>query len=322
VADSDPEIRDLGAHFRSDVLAGLSQRQKVIPARWFYDWKGSELFEAITDLPEYYPTRTEIGILRSCLGNVADRVGPGRVVVEPGAGSVTKTPLLLEAVAPSAFVPVDISGDFLREASEGLRQRFAGLPVLPVEADFTHPFALPAEAGHAPRLGFFPGSTIGNMEPWAATDLLRSLRHALGEEAMLLIGMDLNKERDRLIAAYDDAQGVTAAFNLNLAARINRELHGTLPLDALAHRAVWNPARSRIEMHLEATRPIAFAVCGRSFAMQAGETIHTENSHKYSRESADLLLLAGGWEPVAHYADDERLFMVVLAKAISRDMTA
>ncbi|MBM3595167.1 MAG: L-histidine N(alpha)-methyltransferase, partial [Alphaproteobacteria bacterium] len=269
VADRDPNIRDLGAQFRNDVLAGLSQRQKVIPARWIYDWKGSELFEAITDLREYYPTRTEIGILRSCLGDVAERVGPGRVVVEPGAGSVVKTPLLLEAVAPSAFVPVDISGDFLRDASDGLRRQFPGLPILPVEADFSHPFALPPKAGEAPRLGFFPGSTIGNMEPWAASDLLRSLRHALGDDAMLLIGMDLIKERDRLIAAYDDAKGVTAAFNLNLAARVNRELDGTLPLDALAHRAVWNAARARIEMHLVARQSIAFEVSGRRFSMEA-----------------------------------------------------
>lgn len=326
MADRDPELQtgehDLAARFRHDVLAGLAQHRKAIPARWFYDRRGSELFEAITELPEYYPTRTEIGILEGCLGDVAERVGQGRVVVEPGAGSVTKTPLLLDAVTPSVYVPVDISGDFLRESSAGLQRRFPALPVLPVEADFTHPFALSAETGGAPRLGFFPGSTIGNMEPAPATDLLRSLRHALGEDAMLLIGIDLIKDRQRLLAAYDDAQGVTAAFNRNLAARINRELEGTIPLDALAHRAVWNEQRARIEMHLEVTRPISFEVCGQSFAMHQGETIHTENSHKYSQASANLLLLAGGWEPLAHYRDDEALFMVVLARAILPEMTA
>lgn len=326
MADSDPvllaDAHDLAAQFRQDVLAGLSQRQKVIPARWFYDRRGSELFEAITGLPEYYLTRTEIGILEACLDDVAAHVGPGRAVVEPGAGSAAKTPLLLEAVSPSAYVPVDISGDFLREASAQLRQRFPGLPVLPVEADFTHPFALSGEANTAARLGFFPGSTIGNMEPAAATDLLRALRHALGEDAMLLIGMDLIKDRSRLLAAYDDAQGVTAAFNLNLAERINRELNGTIPLDALEHKAVWNEARARIEMHLEATRPISFEVGGQAYAMQAGETIHTENSHKYSQDSGNLLLLAGGWEPLAHYRDADALFMVVLARANARAMTA
>ncbi len=147
MADSDPVSQDLAARFRQDVLAGLAQRSKAIPARWFYDRRGSELFEAITALPEYYPTRTEIGILQSCVGDVAERVGPGRVVVEPGAGSVSKTPLLLDAVAPSAYVPVDISGDYLRESSAGLQKRFPALPVLPVEADFTHPFALPADTG-------------------------------------------------------------------------------------------------------------------------------------------------------------------------------
>lgn len=326
MADSDPGLHaaghDLFAQFRRDVLAGLSQRCKVVPARWFYDRRGSELFEAITGLPEYYPTRTEIGILESCLVDVAARVGRGRVVVEPGAGSATKTPLLIEAVSPSVYVPVDISGEYLRDSSAALQQRFRALPVLPVEADFTHPFALPARAGGAARLGFFPGSTIGNMEPAAATDLLRSLHHALGEDAMLLIGMDLIKDRDTLLAAYDDAQGVTAAFNLNLAERINRELGGTIPIAALTHRAVWNEPRARIEMHLEATRAIGFGVCGHYFSMAAGETIHTENSHKYSQESANLLLLAGGWDPIAHYRDPDDLFMVVLAQAILPDMTA
>lgn len=326
MADSDPHLlaagHDLAEQFRRDVLAGLSQQPKVIPARWFYDRRGSELFEEITRLPEYYPTRTEVGILRGSLDDVAMRVGRGRVVVEPGAGSATKTPLLLDAIAPTAYVPVDISGEYLRDSSAALQRRFPDLPVLPVEADFTHPFALPAQAGGAPRLGFFPGSTIGNMEPAQATDLLRALRHALGDNAMLLIGMDRIKDPDVLIAAYDDGQGVTAAFNLNLAERINRELDGTLPLDALTHRAVWNDARARIEMHLVAKRPVSFRICEHSFAMAAGETIHTENSHKYSRESADLLLRAGGWEPLAHYRDEDSLFMVVLARAISRDMTA
>ena len=326
MAERDPGLSkaapDLAAQFRRDVLEGLSRKNKVIPARWFYDRRGSELFEAITALPEYYPTRTEVGIFQSSMSQVAAEVGPGRAVVEFGAGSMAKTPLLLDAIAPSAYVPVDISGEFLRDGCAALEARYPDLPVIPVEADFTHPFALPAEAGHGARLGFFPGSTIGNMAPAPAVDLLRAMRQTLGDDAMLLIGMDLIKDRERLIAAYDDAAGVTADFNLNLAERINRELGGTIPLDALAHRAMWNERLARIEMHLEAVRDIIFEVCGHSFEMTAGETIHTENSHKYSRESADLLLLAGGWEPVAHHVDDDRLFMVVLAGAILQGRTA
>ncbi len=313
---------DLAAQFQQNVLAGLSQPQKAIPARWFYDRRGSELFEEITRLPEYYPTRTEIGIFEGCMGEVAARAGPGRVVVEFGAGSMTKTPLVLDAMAPAAYVPVDISGEFLHESSASLEARYPDMPVLPVEADFLHPFPLLAEAGHGARLGFFPGSTIGNMEPAPAVDLLRAMHETLGSEAMLLIGMDLIKDRQILLAAYDDAAGVTATFNRNLAERINRELGGTIPLDAVVHRAVWNEPLARIEMHLVATRDFAFEVCGQAFAMAAGETIHTENSHKYSPESASLLLLAGGWEPLARYQDDERLFMVVLARAILPGLTA
>jgi L-histidine N-alpha-methyltransferase len=313
---------DLAEQFRCEVLTGLSQTRKVIPARWFYDRRGSELFEQITDLPEYYPTRTEIGILRGCGPDVAEQVGPGRVVVEFGAGSTAKTPLLLDCIAPSAYVPIDISGDFLRDSCAGLEQRYPGLPIMPIEADFMQRVSIPVEDGVGGMLGFFPGSTIGNMRPAPAVDLLRSMRETLGDGSMLLIGMDRIKDRERLHAAYDDAAGVTAAFNLNVAQRINRELGGTIPLDGLAHEAVWNDRLARIEMHLKATRPISFEICGKAFAMDAGETIHTENSHKYSRRSGNLLLLAGGWEPVAHYTDEEDLFMVVLARAISHDMTA
>jgi L-histidine N-alpha-methyltransferase len=306
-------VRDtLQAQFRRDVLAGLAQERKAIPARWFYDHRGSQLFEQITLLPEYYPTRAEVAILRSRMGDIAHEVGAGRSVVEFGAGSATKTPLLLDHIAPSAYVAIDISGAFLRESCEVLAERFPGLPILPVEADFTLPVEMPHEiAGHR-RLGFFPGSTIGNLVPDAAVDLLRAMRETLGEGSMLLIGMDRIKQQAVLIDAYNDAAGVTAAFNLNLAERINRELDGTIPVEALAHHAVWNDARARIEMHLEAVRDIAFHVCGRRFTMRAGETIHTENSHKYDSRSAATLLLASGWEPVQDYGDDS--FMVILAR--------
>jgi L-histidine N-alpha-methyltransferase len=312
----------LQAQFRRDVLAGLSQSTKAIPARWFYDHRGSELFEQITELAEYYPTRTEVGILTESCAEIGEAVGPGRVVVEFGAGSATKTPLLLDSIAPAGYVPVDISGDFLRESCVPLEQRYPGLPIHPLEADFSAPAQIPAALSHHPRLGFFPGSTIGNMEPIAATDLLRTMRATLGEHSLLLIGMDRIKAIDVLTAAYDDASGVTAAFNLNLAHRINRELQGTIPVEALRHRAVWNDDRSRIEMHLEATRDIAFEAAGRRFSMRQGETIHTENSHKYDRRSATMLLLTGGWEPRHVWQDAADGFMVILAGALSEAMTA
>ena len=312
----------LRAQFRRDVLAGLNQPQKAIPARWFYDHRGSELFEEITRLPEYYPTRTEVGILGERCLEIARAVGPGRVLVEFGAGSATKTPLLLDCIGPSAYVPIDISGDFLRESCAGLTSAYPDLRVHPVEADFAQPARLPADLAEQPRLGFFPGSTIGNMEPLAAVDLLRTMRATLGDESMLLIGMDRVKAQSVLTAAYDDALGVTAEFNLNLAHRINRELAGTIPVESLRHRAVWNEARARIEMHLEAVRDIAFEVAGRGFLMRNGETIHTENSHKYDRRSATMLLLAGGWEPRRTWKDADDRFMVILARAIGSEMTA
>jgi dimethylhistidine N-methyltransferase len=306
---------ELHSAFLRDVIEGFSRPQKAVPPRWFYDHRGSELFEEITRLPEYYPTRTEIAILTAHGAEFAERIGPGRAVVEFGAGSAAKTPLLLDHIAPSAYLPVDISGDFLRESCEVLARRYPALPILPVEADFTRPFRIPAEFRGDPPLGFFPGSTIGNFGPAEAVDLLRAMRATLGDGAKLLIGMDLIKDRSVLEAAYDDSAGVTAAFNLNLAERINRELSGTIPIEALRHRALWNEASARVEMHLQATRDIAFEISGIRFAMRAGETIHTESSHKYDRHSATLMLLAGGWEPQAEYCDADSRFMLVLADA-------
>lgn len=302
--------------FRADVLNGLAMRpQRAIPARWFYDRRGSELFEAITDLPEYYPTRTERAILERACPEVATIAGLGRAVVEFGSGSSTKTPLLLQAVNPAAYVPIDISGDFLRQSAAALARQFPGLQVLPVEANFLEPIALPAAVRDLPKLGFFPGSTIGNMIPHASVDLLRAMKASLGEGAMLLIGMDRVKDPDLLIRAYDDALGVTAAFNLNLLERINRELDGTIPVDAFHHRALWNDDRGRIEMHLEAARDVGFTVDARSFAIAAGETIHTENSHKFGPRDARLLLRAGGWTPIAQWTDPDELFNVILTEA-------
>ncbi len=301
--------------FRADVLAGLAEPQKAIPARWFYDDAGSQLFEDITRLAEYYPTRAETEILQTCSGDIAQLIGPGRAVVEFGSGSSVKTPLLLSAIQPSAYVPLDISGDFLRASAAALAEKFPGLPVWPVEADFMRLVELPAEVSALPKLGFFPGSTIGNMIARTATDLLRSMRDTLGEGALLLIGMDLVKDKDVLLAAYDDKAGVTAQFNLNLAERINRELAGDIPVAKLRHEARWNDIFARIEMHLMASEDIAFTVSGKPFMMRAGESIHTENSHKFTKRSSQLLLAAGGWEPRARWTDHARQFSLVLAEA-------
>jgi len=308
-----PETADPA--FRDDVLAGLAAPIPAVPARWLYDRRGSELFEEITRLYSYYPTRTETALLKNIMPELAERIPAAMAVVEFGAGSAAKTPLLLKAIAPAAYVPVDISPDYLDGATADIRARFPGLPVLPVEADFVRPLSLPDDIAGMPKLGFFPGSTIGNFVPRSATDLLRHFRALLGTGSLLLIGMDRVKPIERLIAAYDEPEGITAAFNLNLLKRINRELGGTIPIDAFHHEARWNDILSRIEMHLRAARDVEFTVCGRPFSFRAGETIHTENSHKYPRRGARLLLLAGGWTPIAEWTDEAEDFSVVLAEA-------
>ena len=301
--------------FRADVINGLSEPIPAIPARWLYDRRGSELFDDITRLPSYYPTRTETALLEARMDEIAGRACDGCAIVEFGSGSSTKTPLLLRTMKPKAYVPIDISGDYLRESAARVDEQFPGLAVYPVEADFTKHVELPAAIGGMPRLGFFPGSTIGNFIPRSATDLLRHFRHILGTGAKLLIGMDRVKPVERLIAAYDDPEGVTAEFNLNLLRRINRELDANIPVDAFQHEARWNDMLGRIEMHLVAVRDVEFTIEDRSFAFKAGDTIHTENSHKYGPRGARLLLLAGGWTPLAEWVDPNEDFALILAEA-------
>ena len=301
--------------FREDVLAGLSAPLPAIAARWLYDLRGSELFDDITRLPSYYPTRTETALLHDIMPEVAARVPKGAAVVEFGAGSATKTPILLEAIAPAAYVPVDISGDYLEQSAAELQQRFPSLEVLPVTADFARPFALPERIARLPKIGFFPGSTIGNFVPWSATDLLRQFRALLGPGSQLLIGMDRVKPIERLMAAYDDPQGVTAEFNLNLLRRINRELGADVPIEAFRHEARWNDILSRIEMHLVATRDVEFSISGCCFRFAQGSSIHTENSHKYGSRGTRVLLLAGGWTPIAEWTDASDDFAEILAVA-------
>ena len=298
------------------MLAGLSASIPAIPARWLYDRTGSELFDEITKLPSYYPTKTETTLLTAIAPELGRAIAPGMAVIEFGAGSATKTPLLLEAIAPAAYVPVDISGEYLEASAADLGKRFPDLPIYPVVADFAREFELPGEVSHLPKLGFFPGSTVGNFVPRSATDLLRHFRELLGTGSLLLIGMDRVKPIERLIAAYDEPEGVTARFNLNLLERINRELDGDIPVDAFRHEARWNDILSRIEMHLVATRDVSFTVAGRDFTFAQGSSIHTENSHKYGQRGARVLLLAGGWTPIAEWTDDAGDFAIVLAEAM------
>ena len=307
--------RAVDPQFKHDVINCFQSEKRAIPARWLYDYAGSELFDAITQLPEYYPTRTETALLKDCLDEAAGIIGPKRNIVEFGAGSVTKTPLLIEATNPAHFIPIDISGDFLRSSVATLQQLFPQLPIIPIEADFMKTVVLPEALNASNNLGFFPGSTIGNMIPMAATDLLRSMRATLGDDAMLLIGFDRIKDKDVLVAAYDDSAGVTADFNLNLLKRIKRELDSDIDVEQFRHLALWNESENRIEMHLEALSDMQFSIAGEIFSMHEGETIHTENSHKYGISDAQTLLRSAGWTPVEAWSDDDDYFSIILAQA-------
>jgi len=310
---NDQCLVEVNPAFRRDVLNGLAIRPRTIPARWLYDRTGSELFEAITRLPEYYITRTETALLSSAVDEIAELAGPDRAIVEFGSGSSTKSRILLSAMKPAGYVPIDISRDALWQAAARISEEFCELPIHPMEGDFAETLRLPPAVGSMPRLGFFPGSTIGNLLASEAVDLLRTMARTLGRGSMLLIGIDRIKDPKILVPAYDDAQGVTAAFNLNLLHRINRELRGTIPVDQFRHVAVWNDAEARIEMHLEAQCDVQFRADGRAFSIAAGDTIHTENSIKYGPRDALLLLRAGGWNPIANWTDPGEFFSLTLA---------
>jgi len=306
---------DIDLAFRADVLRGLAERQKAIPARWLYDFAGSMLFEDITRQPEYYPTRAETRLLEAHGAEIARLTTGDLAVVEFGSGSSVKTPLLLRELDAAAYVPVDISGEFLRQSTRALAALFPDIAIIPVEADFVRAVRLPASVRDLSLLGFFPGSTIGNLVPRSAVDLLRSMRETLGDGSQLLIGIDRLKNVDRLIAAYDDDAGVTAAFNLNLLHRINRELGGDIRADHFRHVARWNADWRRIEMHLEALENMDVTVSGRPFSMRKGETIHTENSHKYTPDQVQLMLQASGWTPLRLWSDPSGDFLLGLAEA-------
>jgi len=296
--------------FARDVIEDLSQHPKRLSPKYFYDATGSELFEQITVLPEYYPTRTELGILRDRGGEISAIIPEGAALVEFGAGATTKVRLLLNRCAFGAYVPVDISGDFLKAQADGLRRDFPGLAVYPVAADFTAPFALPDAIAKMPKVGFFPGSTLGNFEPHEACRFLRSAREILGKDAQMVIGVDLEKDERMLYDAYNDAAGVTARFNLNVLDRINRELGGDFELPAFIHRAIYNRERHRIEMHLISKKAQKARVLDRSFSFRAGESIHTESSYKYSLERFTALAQGSGWTPLMSWTDPAGMFSV------------
>lgn len=304
------------ANLRAEVLTGLSQPHKRLPPKLFYDREGSRLFDAITALPEYYPTRSEIAILRAEGERIARRMGKGLALVELGSGSSLKIRLLLEALEPVLYVPVDISREHLLASAQGLAERFAHLPIRAVCADYSVPFELPLGPEFRRRAAFFPGSSIGNFEPVEAVMLLSRVARLLGPGGRLLIGADPVKDPAVLHAAYNDAAGVTAAFNRNALARINRELGADFDLDAFAHRAFYNPLTGagsglgRIEMHLESLSDQRVRIAGRAFDFRAGETIHTENSYKYSPEGFRGLAAQAGFLPEETWSDPEGLFCV------------
>ncbi len=290
--------------FAADAIAGLTARPKTLAPKYFYDLAGSALFERITELPEYYPTRCEIAILRDHAAAMASMFPPGAALVEFGSGSSRKARILLGAAATvAAYIPVDISGDFLQQDLTQLERDLPRLFVHPLVADFTKPYAIPAELATLPRVGFFPGSTIGNFEPAEASAFLRHSGDMLGADALLLVGIDLVKDEATLYRAYNDAQGVTAKFNLNLLVRMNRELGADFDLAAFEHRAFFNAAQSRIEMHLVSTKPQRVRVNGIEIGFGRDETIHTENSYKYSVESFQALARGAGWTPVKVFSD-------------------
>jgi dimethylhistidine N-methyltransferase len=299
-----PTIEIADQEFAADVVAGLTAKPKRLPPKYFYDAAGSALFERITQLPEYYPTRCELALLRANAPAIASLFPQNCALIEFGSGSSTKARILLGAAATvEAYLPVDISGDSLQQDSAQLRRDFPHLAVHPVIADFTKAFALPSSIAGKPRVGFFPGSTIGNFEPHEACRFLRHAGGILGAGAVLVIGVDLAKDAAILCPAYNDAEGVTAKFNLNLLARINRELGADFDLASFEHHAFYNREQSRIEMHLASTKRQKVRVNGTAVSFRAGETIHTENSYKYTVEAFQALARGSGWTPHKFWSD-------------------
>lgn len=296
-----------------DVLTGLHAQPKALPPKWFYDAEGARLFEAITALPEYYPTRTELEILTAHVDEIAELAGPDVVLVEYGSGAGRKIRLLLDALErPAAYVPIDISGEQLHEVTEALRADYPHVDIHPVRADYTQPLELPRLPRESRRVAFFPGSTIGNFAPADARRFLQGVRRTVGDDGAMILGLDRAKDSATLVAAYDDAAGVTAAFNRNLLVRLNRELDADFDLTQFTHVARWNAAASRIEMHLRSESDQIVTVADVPIPFRAGETIWTESSCKYDRPMLDRLLAGTGFTLRKLWSDDADRFWVAL----------
>lgn len=307
-----PDSERQRAAFLADVLDGLARPQKALPSKWLYDARGAALFEEITHLAEYALTRTELAILREAAPAIARSIPAGGVLVEFGSGAGRKTRIILDAAPQLAvYVPIDISIAGLDSAADAIRADYPDLVVAPMAADFTAALTLPPPARGRPATGFFPGSTIGNLAPADASAFLESARHLLGPRAQLILGIDLEKPVERLVAAYDDAAGVTAAFNRNILARANRELAADFDPESFAHEARWNARKRRIEMHLVSRRDQTVEIAGRLFTFREGESIHTENSHKYTPERVAALAATAGWTVAEVWTDPDRTFAVM-----------
>jgi dimethylhistidine N-methyltransferase len=312
-----PEVE----RFLADVRCGLGATRKWLAPKWLYDERGCRLYEIITRLPEYYLTRTEIRILERHADEMAEAVGEGVLVFEYGVGSARKTLRLLGAMRrPAGYLPVEIARPALLEACNAVRRRFPDLPLRPVWADFTEPFDLPPaeDLRAARRLAFFPGSTVGNFDPSDVVAILRRLGEQAREDGLLLVGVDLEKDAATLERAYDDARGVTAAFDLNLLVRMNRELGADFRLAAFRHLALWDPRRSRVEMHLESLEPQEVRIAGERYAFRAGETIHTESSYKWQPRAFDALAAIAGWRHERTWTDERAWFAVKLYRRLGR----
>ena len=299
--------------FAADALTGLRTTPKRMAAKYFYDAVGSQLFEEITELPEYYPTRCEMNILRDHGKEIGKVIPEGAALVEFGSGSNKKVRILLKGAPKlAAYVPVDICAEMVEDEAKELRADRPQLPIFPVVADICKPFALPEAARTAPaRAGFFPGSTIGNFESHEAAAFLRNAGEILGEGAVLIVGVDLIKAPEILNSAYNDKKGVTARFNKNLLVRMNRELDASFKLETFEHHAFYNRERNRIEMHLASLKRQKVRVAGETIDFRAGETIHTENSYKYSIDSLNALAGGVGWRQIQAWTDPKKYFAVV-----------
>jgi dimethylhistidine N-methyltransferase len=304
--DLHPPIAD----FKQEVLTGLQTQPKALSPKFFYDKKGSVLFDKITELPEYYPTRAELDILQTHCDEMADLLGDDCLLVELGSGSSQKIRTLLQTVKPAAYMPMDISKQHLLDAAQTLSQDYPELEIHATCADYSSDFDLPYRPEHLSRAAFFPGSSIGNFDPQHAQALLERVANSLEKEGKLLVGVDLKKESDVLNAAYNDKQGVTAAFNLNLLDRINRELDGNFDLANFYHHAFYNETQGRVEMHLVSLAQQQVSVGKQDFEFSAGESIHTESSYKYSVSQFHQLAAKAGFKPVKSWTDEQHLFSV------------